>query len=298
MRISSSGWTRRSTIRPRAGSLRRSSTSAVSDVLMGMFEFMMKSNISEAACVTHGGVIMSMLAQRGMPRRAPELWMADSGCGYLLQCSPELWMRDGIVEVERYHPVWISGWRGGKMMGMVHIYTGDGKGKTTAAVAFAPGPRATVKKPRSYEFLKGAKTGEAKSLAALGVEFLLPVEREKFTWTMTETEKAECRARQADTLARAAAHMAEYDLVVLDEVLCAVNAGMLSLADVLRTVREKAPNTELVLTGRGAPEELIALADYVSVIEARKHPFADGARTAARRAWSIEKAFCAAMNKK
>ena len=49
-----------------------------------------------------------------------------------------------------------------------------------------------------------------------------------------------------------------------------------------RQVREKAPNTELVLTGRGAPEELIALADYVSVIEARKHPFADGARNAAR----------------
>ena len=128
------------------------------------------------------------------------------------------------------------------------------------------------KKAAFYEFLKGAKTGEAKSLAALGVEFYCPVEREKFTWTMTEEEKAECRVRQADTLARAAAHMAEYDLVVLDEVLCAVNAGMLSLADVLRTVREKAPNTELVLTGRGAPEELIALADYVSVIEARQHP--------------------------
>ena len=61
-------------------------------------------------------------------------------------------------------------------------------------------------------------------------------------------------------------------------MLCAVNAGMLSLADVLRTVREKAPNTELVLTGRGAPEELIALADYVSVIEARKHPFLPTAR--------------------
>ena len=55
-----------------------------SDVLMGMFEFMMKSNISEAACVT--------------------LWMADSGCGYLLQCSPELWMRDGIVEVSDIIP--------------------------------------------------------------------------------------------------------------------------------------------------------------------------------------------------
>ena len=156
------------------------------------------------------------------------------------------------------------------MMGMVHVYTGDGKGKTTAAVGLCTRAAGHGKKAAFYEFLKGAKTGEAKSLAALGVEFYCPVEREKFTWTMT------------DTLARAAAHMAEYDLVVLDEVLCAVNAGMLSLADVLRTVREKAPNTELVLTGRGAPEELIALADYVSVIEARKHPFADGARTAAR----------------
>lgn len=159
------------------------------------------------------------------------------------------------------------------MMGMVHIYTGDGKGKTTAAVGLCTRAAGHGKKAAFYEFLKGAKTGEAKSLAALGVEFYCPVEREKFTWTMTEEEKAECRVRQADTLARAAAHMAEYDLVVLDEVLCAVNAGMLSLADVLRTVREKAPNTELVLTGRGAPEELIALADYVSVIEARKHPF-------------------------
>lgn len=67
--------------------------------LMGMLEYMMKSGVDEAACVTHGGVIMSMLAQRGMPKRRPELWMADSGCGYLVQCSPEMWMRDGIVEV-------------------------------------------------------------------------------------------------------------------------------------------------------------------------------------------------------
>lgn len=68
-------------------------------VLMGMFEYMMKTGIEEAACVTHGGVIMSMLAQRGMPKRRPELWMADPGCGYLVQCSPEMWMRDHIVEV-------------------------------------------------------------------------------------------------------------------------------------------------------------------------------------------------------
>ena len=86
-------------------------------------------------------------------------------------------------------------------MGMVHIYTGDGKGKTTAAVGLCTRAAGHGKKAAFYEFLKGAKTGEAKSLAALGVEFYCPVEREKFTWTMTETEKAECRARQADTLA-------------------------------------------------------------------------------------------------
>ncbi len=137
-------------------------------------------------------------------------------------------------------------------MGMVHIYTGDGKGKTTAAVGLCTRAAGHGKKAAFYEFLKGAKTGEAKSLAALGVEFYCPVEREKFTWTMTETEKAECRARQADTLARAAAHMAEYDLVVLDEVLCAVNAGCCLWRMCQRTVREKAPITELVLTGRGA----------------------------------------------
>lgn len=131
------------------------------------------------------------------------------------------------------------------------------------------------------------------------MEFYCPVEREKFTWTMTEEEKAECRVRQADTLARAAAHMAEYDLVVLDEVLCAVNAGMLSLADVLRTVREKAPNTELVLTGRGAPEEL-----HCSGGLCERHRGAQAslcrrrAHRGSGRAWSIEKAFCAAINKK
>ncbi len=75
-----------------------------SEVLMGMFEYMMKTNTEQAACVTHGGVIMSMLAQRGMPKRAPEMWMADRGCGYVLQCSPEMWMRDGIAEVSEIIP--------------------------------------------------------------------------------------------------------------------------------------------------------------------------------------------------
>ena len=70
-------------------------------VLRQILEYMMKAGVEEAACVTHGGVIMSMLAQRGIPKYPPEHWMADAGCGYLVQASPELLMRDGIVEVDR-----------------------------------------------------------------------------------------------------------------------------------------------------------------------------------------------------
>lgn len=68
------------------------------DALMKMFEYMMKMGITEAACVTHGGVIMSMLAQHAFPQRKPEDWMADPGCGYTVRCDVQMWMRDGMAE--------------------------------------------------------------------------------------------------------------------------------------------------------------------------------------------------------
>ncbi len=68
------------------------------DSLLKLFEYMIRSEVYEAACVTHGGVIMSMLSQRALPSRKPEQWMADPGCGYTLQTDAELWMRDGLVE--------------------------------------------------------------------------------------------------------------------------------------------------------------------------------------------------------
>lgn len=66
--------------------------------LLKIFEYMIKSQITEAACVTHGGVIMSMLSQRALPSRKPEQWMADPGCGYTVRSDIELWMRDSLVE--------------------------------------------------------------------------------------------------------------------------------------------------------------------------------------------------------
>ena len=66
--------------------------------LMKLFEYMIRMDVTEAACVTHGGVIMSMLSQRAVPTRRPEQWMADPGCGYTVQTDVQLWMRDRLVE--------------------------------------------------------------------------------------------------------------------------------------------------------------------------------------------------------
>lgn len=69
-----------------------------SQSLLKLFEYMIRLELPEAACVTHGGVIMSMLSQCALPSRRPEQWMADPGCGYTVQTDIQLWMRDSIVE--------------------------------------------------------------------------------------------------------------------------------------------------------------------------------------------------------
>ena len=66
--------------------------------LLGMLEHMAKTGISEAACVTHGGVIMSMLGQLALPRKPGSQWMADNGCGYTVQATAAMIMRDQLVE--------------------------------------------------------------------------------------------------------------------------------------------------------------------------------------------------------
>lgn len=67
-------------------------------MLMKVFEYMIKAHVEEAACVTHGGVIMNMLAAHALPQRKPEEWMTDPGCGYCLRLDTEMWMRDHLAE--------------------------------------------------------------------------------------------------------------------------------------------------------------------------------------------------------
>ena len=68
------------------------------DSLMKLFEYMIRMDVTEAACVTHGGVIMNMMANHVLPQHKPEEWMTDPGCGYSLRLDAEMWMRDHIAE--------------------------------------------------------------------------------------------------------------------------------------------------------------------------------------------------------
>jgi len=166
------------------------------------------------------------------------------------------------------------------MRGLVHVYTGDGKGKTTAAVGLGVRACGQGMKVLMVQFLKGAPTGEMYSLKSLEPDFVLHrvTESKKFIWEMNQAEKLRTSVQQRDMFNYAvnAAKKGVCDLLILDEVLGAVSSGMLDYNSLLEFVKNKPEKLELVLTGRGASEELIGLADYVSVMEAVKHPAQKG----------------------
>jgi len=165
------------------------------------------------------------------------------------------------------------------MPGLVHVYTGNGKGKTTAALGLgirAYGRGFTV---LLIQFLKGADTGELKVLANLGTAF--EVRRgntKKFVKDMTTVEFGEAKRIQQELFeyAMTAGFNGDRDLIILDEIMAAINLGLLALDPVVKFVREKPGNIELVLTGRDTPQELLGLADYISDINAVKHPLQKG----------------------
>lgn len=166
------------------------------------------------------------------------------------------------------------------MKGLVHVYTGDGKGKTTAALGLGLRACGRGLKVLMVQFLKGIPTGEAYSLKALEPEFVLHrgTETKKFTWEMDSEEKEQAAAEQRRIFeyAKGAASMGECDILILDEALGAISSGMLDKSVVTEFIKGKPDRLELVLTGRDAALEIVELADYVSEIKAVKHPAGKG----------------------
>lgn len=164
--------------------------------------------------------------------------------------------------------------------GLVHIYTGDGKGKTTSAVGLAVRAFGRGMRIIFAQFLKDGVSGEIKILNELGNGFRVCKSgfAGKFTWQMDESELCEARKEQNSFLDAviAEAFSGGWDMLVLDEILVAVDQGIIDESRVEELIKEKPEDLELVLTGRSAPESLVRIADYVSEIKAVKHPYEKG----------------------
>ncbi|MEB3318681.1 MAG: cob(I)yrinic acid a,c-diamide adenosyltransferase [Cyanobacteriota bacterium] len=158
--------------------------------------------------------------------------------------------------------------------GLVLVFTGDGKGKTTAALGLVLRMLGHGERVAVIQFIKGGwQPGEVGALRRFGEDLHFQALGEGFTW---ETQDRE-RDQQAVALAwrEALRHLRDpaRKLVVLDEVNVALKLGYLSLDAVMAGLRERPPLTHVALTGRGAPGALIEAADLVTEMRMVRHPF-------------------------
>ena len=161
---------------------------------------------------------------------------------------------------------------------MIHLYCGDGKGKTTAAMGLALRALGRDRRVVICQFLKNGDSGERLALERFERAVLLPVpDTMKFIFQMTDGEKEQVRRETTDLFDRAAGMVRrkECDLLVLDEVCAAITTGMLD-AKRVEALLDETGDVEIVLTGRDPAECLRVRADYITEMAACRHPFEQG----------------------
>ncbi len=160
--------------------------------------------------------------------------------------------------------------------GLLQVYTGDGKGKTTAAVGLALRALGAGLSVTFVQFVKGGQeSSELAPMRAAGAHVVRPAAAR--TGLLRGAAAEGDRATAAVTWAGALAALAnaEVDLVVLDELHAALRHGLVELPEVLEALAARRPQQEVVTTGRGAPDELLAVADLVTEMSAVRHPYPD-----------------------
>jgi cob(I)alamin adenosyltransferase len=167
--------------------------------------------------------------------------------------------------------------------GLVQVYTGDGKGKTTAAFGLALRAAGQGNLVLVYQFLKpdAIATGERAAVQPLAGH--IHVEALAGRWDMVASlHDPQAVARTREEIRNALAKIGEqareraYDVIVLDEIVFCLSQSLASFEDVKRIIEQRDPAVEIVLTGRGATPELIELADLVTEMKNIKHPFDKG----------------------
>ena len=166
--------------------------------------------------------------------------------------------------------------------GLVIVYTGKGKGKTTAALGIALRAVGHNYKICMIQFIKGSwHYGEMTSSKRLEPEFELIAIGKGFVGIIddnTPIEKHKKIADEALRLSREKIRSENYDIVILDEINYAVNLGLVKLEDVLDIIKIRPPHVNLVLTGNYARDEIIDVADLVTEMKEIKHPFKSGVK--------------------
>lgn len=165
---------------------------------------------------------------------------------------------------------------------MIHVYHGDGKGKTTAAMGLALRAVGRGWPVAVCQFLKDGTSGEVRMLASMpGVTVLHVTPPARFTASMNDEERAATRAEQDDNLRRVVGlvRAGEARLVVLDELAAALRAGLVDEAlvrEALSLASGEQDGPELVVTGRRPPEFVKEAADYITEMRCERHPFEEG----------------------
>lgn len=161
--------------------------------------------------------------------------------------------------------------------GLIQVYTGNGKGKTTAALGLAMRAAGQGLKVYIIQFMKGwPHYGELETVKLIPNITLRQFGTPEFVRKGQATQRDIEGARAAMEEARRAMRSGEYDVIVLDELNVALDFGLVSLEDVLALLEEKPENVELVITGRNAHPEVIKRAQLVTEMREVKHPFRQG----------------------
>ena len=169
------------------------------------------------------------------------------------------------------------------MKGLIHIYCGDGKGKTTAALGAAVRAAGRGRRVLISRFLKTEDSGEVVSLSLLPGITLMPCFRNfGFSWQMSPETRKEAELyygrsfKEAWRVAAGKEGGDGYDLLILDEVIGAVNLGFVDEMALIAALKERPEALEVILTGRNPSEALCSYADYLTEMKLRKHPFTEG----------------------
>lgn len=186
-------------------------------------------------------------------------------------------------------PIIVKGDDSKEHLGLVHVITGDGKGKTTSSLGIALRAVGNNLRVHMIQFLKSGFTGELYSAKRLGFEieqFGVDALKEKQKSLEEFKDKTGRFVFQPDIAEKNAAQQGfehakniilggSYDVVIMDEINCVLAKGLIPIEDVLELIRNNG-KVELIFTGRDAPKELMDAADYVNVVHGIKHPWQKG----------------------